>query len=185
MSPNTESATGAQPGPAESAPADRSGPAGESAASPSRPLNHTERTVWLGLLSTHMRLLRTLDTELVAAERIPLSSFEVLLTLAEAPGDRLRMKDIAASLLISRSGLTRIVDDLERQGLVAREKCPTDARGFDAVLTDAGKKAYRRARKVHLTSLRGEFLDRLTEEQLTALAGIWRTLGFDDRAGTC
>ncbi len=148
-------------------------------ASPSRPLNHAERGAWLGLLSTHLRLLRTLDTELVAAERIPMSSFEVLLTLAEAPEGRLRMKDIASSLLISRSGLTRIVDDLERQGLVERRKCPTDARGFDAVLTDAGTKAYRRARKVHLTNLRREFLDKLTQEQLTALSEIWRTVGFD------
>ncbi|MFD7550536.1 MarR family winged helix-turn-helix transcriptional regulator [Streptomyces sp. NPDC059578] len=154
-------------------------------ASPSRPLNPTERAVWLGLLSTHLRLLRTLDAGLVAAERLPMSSFEVLLTLAESPEGRLRMKDIAASLLISRSGLTRIVDDLERQGLVVREKCPTDARGFDAVLTEGGKKAYRRARKVHLTNLRREFLDRLSEEQLASLADIWRTLGFDDGADAC
>jgi DNA-binding MarR family transcriptional regulator len=154
-------------------------------ASPSRPLNRAERAAWLGLLSTHLRLLRTLDTELVAAERMPMSSFEVLLTLAEAPGSRLRMKDIAASLLISRSGLTRIVDDLERQGFVERRKCPTDARGFDAVLTDAGTKAYRRARKVHLTSLRREFLDKLTEEQLTALSQIWRSVGFDESANAC
>jgi DNA-binding MarR family transcriptional regulator len=154
-------------------------------ASPSRPLNRAERAAWLGLLSTHLRLLRTLDTQLVAAEHIPMSSFEVLLTLAEAPEGRLRMKDIAASLLISRSGLTRIVDDLERQGFVERRKCPTDARGFDAILTDAGTKAYRRARKIHLTNLRREFLDKLTQEQLTALSEIWRTVGFDESANTC
>ncbi|MEV7677459.1 MarR family transcriptional regulator [Streptomyces sp. NPDC088341] len=154
-------------------------------ASPSRALSRNERAAWLGLLSTHLKLLRTLDSELVAAERIPMSSFEVLLTLAEAPEGRLRMKDIAASLLISRSGLTRIVDDLERQGFVERRKCPTDARGFDAVLTAAGTKAYRRARKVHLTNLRREFLDKLTEEQLTALNDIWRTVGFDGSANAC
>lgn len=153
--------------------------------SPSRPLSRTERAVWLGFLSTHLKLLRTLDAELMAAERIPMSSFEVILTLAEAPEGRVRMKDIAASLLISRSGLTRIVDDLERQGLVAREKCPTDARGFDAVLTDAGRKAYRRARKVHLTNLRGEFLDKLTDDQLTTLAEIWSTVGFNENANAC
>ncbi|MFF1844832.1 MarR family transcriptional regulator [Streptomyces sp. NBC_01724] len=153
--------------------------------SPSRPLNRTELAVWLGFLSTHLKLLRTLDTELLAAERISMSSFEVLLTVAEAPEGRIRMKDIAASLLISRSGLTRIVDDLQRQGLVVREKCPTDARGFDAVLTAAGRKAYRRANKVHLTNLRKEFLDKLTDDQLTELAGIWATVGFDENANTC
>lgn len=153
--------------------------------SPSRALNRTERAVWLGFLSTHLKLLRTLDTELVAAERIPMSSFEVLLTLAEAPDGRLRMKDIAASLLISRSGLTRIVDDLERQGFVERHKCPTDARGFDAVLTEAGRKAYRRARKVHLTNLRREFLDKLSDEQLESLSEIWEAVGFDAGANAC
>lgn len=173
MSLNTENATS------------EDGLAGPRRGTPSRALNHTERAVWLGFLSTHLRLLRILDAELVAAERIPMSSFEVLLTLAESPGGRVRMKDIASSLLISRSGLTRIVDDLERQGLVVREKCPTDARGFDAVLTEAGKKAYRRARKVHLTNLRGEFLDKLSDEQLAGLADIWRTLGFDDRPDAC
>ncbi|WP_328907524.1 MarR family transcriptional regulator [Streptomyces sp. NBC_00234] len=153
--------------------------------SPTRALNRTERAVWLGFLSTHLKLLRTLDAELVAAERISMSSFEVLLTLAEAPEGRVRMKDIASSLLISRSGLTRIVDDLERQGLVVREKCPTDARGFDAVLTEAGRKAYRRARKVHLTNLRSEFLDKLTDEQLDSLAEIWAAAGFEDDANAC
>ncbi|MFI1017847.1 MarR family winged helix-turn-helix transcriptional regulator [Streptomyces sp. NPDC020965] len=154
-------------------------------ASPSRPLNRTERAVWLGFLATHLRLLRTLDAELTATERIPTSTFEVLLTLAEAPGGRARMKDIAASLLISRSGLTRIVDDLERRGLVERHRCPTDARGFDAVLTDGGRKAYRRARKVHLAGLRREFLDKLSDEQLSALGEIWTAVGFDEPANAC
>ncbi|WP_330455666.1 MarR family transcriptional regulator [Streptomyces sp. NBC_00820] len=153
--------------------------------SPSRPLNDDERSVWLGFLATHLKLLRTLDAELMATERMSLSSFEVLLTIAEAPEGRVRMKDIAASLLISRSGLTRIVDDLERQGLVVREKCPTDARGLDAVLTAEGRKAYRRAGKVHRTSLREKFLDKLSDEELTKLAGIWSTVGFDEKAETC
>ncbi|MGW4029323.1 MarR family winged helix-turn-helix transcriptional regulator [Streptomyces sp. NPDC004838] len=160
-------------------------PADRRAGSPSRALSHTERAVWLGFLSTHLKLLRNLDGELVAEAGLSMSSFEVLLTLAESPGGRVRMKDIAASLLISRSGLTRIVDDLERKGLVTRERCPDDARGFDAVLTEAGRKTYRRARKVHQTNLRGEFLDKLSDEQLDSLADIWRTLGFDDRANAC
>jgi DNA-binding MarR family transcriptional regulator len=153
--------------------------------SATRALDRTERAVWLGFLTTHLKLLRALDAELVAEAGLSTSTFEVLLTLAEAPGGRMRMKDIAASLLISRSGLTRIVDELERQALVVREKCPTDARGFDAVLTEAGKKVYRRALKVHRTSLRGQFLDKLSDDQLDSLADIWRTLGFDDRADAC
>lgn len=157
----------------------------EQAASPSRPLDEVELAVWLGFLSTHLKLLRTLDQELVDAERISMSSFEVLLTVAESPGGRIRMKDIAASLLISRSGLTRIVDELERKGFVAREKCESDARGFDAVLTPEGRKAYRRANKVHLTNLREEFLGKLTGDQLKALSEIWETLGFARFSGEC
>jgi DNA-binding MarR family transcriptional regulator len=147
--------------------------------SPSRLLNATEREVWLGFLCTHVQLLRTLDDELMRGQGILTSSYEVLLALAEAPEGRKRMKDIASSLLISRSGLTRIVDDLEDKGYVERRTCPTDARGLDAVLTDSGRKAFRRARTVHLTHLREQFLGKLSEEQLHALAGIWRTVGFD------
>ncbi|MFD7893745.1 MarR family winged helix-turn-helix transcriptional regulator [Streptomyces sp. NPDC059568] len=155
------------------------GPHSRAACSPSRALNRTERDVWLGFLYTHLQLLRKLDKTLMDSQGIPTSSYEVLLTLSEAPEGRLRMKDVAASLVISRSGLTRIVDDLERKGYVERQKCPTDARGLDAVLTDNGWKAFRRARKVHLTHLRGEFLDKLSEEQLRALDEIWRTIGLD------
>ncbi|MEV6655051.1 MarR family transcriptional regulator [Streptomyces sp. NPDC051219] len=119
------------------------------------------------------------------AERMPTSSFEVLLTIAEAPEGRMRMKDIAAHLLISRSGLTRIVDELQRQGLVERQKCPDDARGLDAVLTPAGRKAYRRALKVHRSSLRQEFFGKLSEEQLTQLSEIWDTVGLAKTVGNC
>ncbi|MDX3077887.1 MarR family winged helix-turn-helix transcriptional regulator [Streptomyces sp. MI02-7b] len=155
------------------------------ASSPSRPLDPVELAVWLGFLSTHLKLLRTLDQELVDTEHISMSSFEVLLTVAESPGGRIRMKDIAASLLISRSGLTRIVDELERRGFVKREKCETDARGSDAVLTPEGRKAYRRANKVHLVNLRREFLGKLTDEQLKTLSEIWETLGFARLSSEC
>lgn len=154
-------------------------------ANTSRPFSATERAVWLGFLATHLQLLRRLDHELMEAERMPTSSFEVLLTIAEAPEGRMRMKDIAAHLLISRSGLTRIVDELQRQGLVERQKCPDDARGLDAVLTPAGRKAYRRALKVHRSSLRQEFFGKLSEEQLTQLSEIWDTVGLAKTVGNC
>ncbi|MFI5755592.1 MarR family winged helix-turn-helix transcriptional regulator [Streptomyces sp. NPDC051569] len=148
----------------------------------SRPLSAVEREVWLGFLCTHVRLLRTLDKELLAAEGLATSSYEVLLAIAEAPEGRMRMKDIAASLLISRSGLTRIVDDLEGQGHVERLKCPGDARGLDAVLTPSGREAYLRARTVHLASLRRQFLGKLSEEQLRTLAEIWRAVDLSESA---
>ncbi|MFJ4922965.1 MarR family winged helix-turn-helix transcriptional regulator [Streptomyces sp. NPDC088725] len=148
----------------------------------SAPLDDVEREVWLGFLCTHVRLLRKLDKQLLAREGLATSSYEVLLTLAEAPEGRMRMKHVAASLLISRSGLTRIVDDLETQGYVERQTCTGDARGLDAVLTEAGRRAYEQASVVHLTTLRQDFLGRLSREQLTELAGIWRTIGLTESA---
>ena len=88
------------------------------------------------------------------------------------------MKDIGSTLLVSKSGLTRVVDELEKRGYVARERCPTDARGFDIVLTASGRRVYRRAEKAFLQQLRSAFLGRLSDEQLRALAGIWETAGL-------
>ena len=107
-------------------------------------LNVAEKSAWEGFLFTHARVLKSLDQAVDQAERLPLSSYEVLLKLSEADGNQMRMKDIAASLLVSRSGLTRVVDDLERRGFVERRRCLTDARGFDAVLTAAGRRVFRR-----------------------------------------
>src|SRR4051794_36023263 len=87
------------------------------------PLSAVESAAWVGLLCTYTDLLRGLDHELDSAERLPLSSYEVLMKLAGAPKSRLRMKDIAVSMVTSASGLTRIVDDLERRGYVERRKC--------------------------------------------------------------
>ncbi|UIX31946.1 MarR family winged helix-turn-helix transcriptional regulator [Streptomyces sp. GQFP] len=146
----------------------------------SRPFVATERDAWAGFLCTHTQLLRKLDEELEATERIPLSSYEVLMKLAEAPGHRLRMKDIASMLLVSRSGLTRIVHDLERRGYVERHKCTEDGRGLEAVLTPEGRKVFRRAEKVFLTHLRESFLDKLSDAQLTALGEIWAAVSLDE-----
>jgi DNA-binding MarR family transcriptional regulator len=141
-------------------------------------LNLAEKSAWEGFLFTYARVLKSLDQAVDQAERLPLSSYEVLLKLSEADGNQMRMKDIAASLLVSRSGLTRVVDDLERRGLVERRRCPTDARGFDAVLTAAGRRVFRRAEKVFLRHLRTVFLGKLSDEQLAALDGIWESVGF-------
>jgi DNA-binding MarR family transcriptional regulator len=124
---------------------------------------------------THARLLRSLDEVVDDAERLSLSSYEVLYKLTEVRGGRIRMKDIGSTLLVSKSGLTRVVDELEKRGYVARERCPTDARGFDIVLTASGRRAYRRAEQAFLRQLRSAFLGRLSDTQLAALADIWET----------
>jgi DNA-binding MarR family transcriptional regulator len=143
----------------------------------SQPLSTPELDAWRGFLRTHARLLRHLDRQLTDEQGLATSSYEVLLRLAEAPRGTMRMKDIADSLLLSRSGLSRVVDELERKGFVARQPCPSDARGTEAVITRSGRGAFRKAQNSHLRSVRAEFLDKLSQEQLWQLAEVWRTVG--------
>ena len=136
-------------------------------------LSPLELAAWRGLLRVHAHLVGELDAELRAEHRLPLTSYEVLLTLANAEGGELRMSEIADSVLLSRSGLTRLIDRLERQGLVERRRCPEDARGWYAQLTEAGREKLVAARPAHREGVRRHFLDRLTDEDLDALALIW------------
>ena len=121
----------------------------------------------------HSRVTRELDAELLASHGLPLSSYEVLLFLDNAPEGQLRMAQLADSVLLSRSGLTRLVDRLEEGGLVRRETCPSDLRGFNAVLTDAGRAALVEARVTHLTGVRRLFLDRFSVEEQRELGAYF------------
>ncbi|MEN3279817.1 MAG: hypothetical protein V7607_957 [Solirubrobacteraceae bacterium] len=150
----------------------------------SEPLSIRELAAWRGFLRTHARLLRHLDRRLTEEQGLPTSSYEVLLRLAEAPSASMRMKDIADSLLLSRSGLSRVVDELERKGFVKRRPCPTDARGTEAVITRSGRGAFRKAQGSHLRSVRAEFLDKLSREQLRQLAEVWTAVGLADARDT-
>jgi DNA-binding MarR family transcriptional regulator len=139
-------------------------------------LSPDELSAWGGFLRTHAELTRTLDEELVQAHGLPLNSYEVLLHLARAPGGRLRMSDLADSVLLSRSGLTRLADRLEKAGLIQRQECSTDQRGLFAVITDEGRELYRRAGRTHLAGVRERFLRRLTPEERSVLSGVWERL---------
>jgi DNA-binding MarR family transcriptional regulator len=150
----------------------------------SAPFSTSELAAWRGFLRTHARLLRHLDRQLTDEQSLPTSSYEVLLRLAEAPRGTMRMKDIADSLLLSRSGLSRVVDELERKGYVSREPCRTDARGTEAVITRTGRSAFRKAQNHHLRSVRAEFLDKLSETQLRQLAEVWTAVGLAEAPDT-
>lgn len=135
------------------------------------PLTTAEQAVWRTFLRAHTLLVRTLEGELVAEHDLPLPSYDVLVQLSEAPGRRLRMTELADRVLLSRSGLTRLVDRLVRDGLVAREACPEDARGTLAVLTDAGFERLAAAWPTHLRGVAAH-LGRLSPaevEELTTL----------------
>jgi len=136
-------------------------------------LTPVELGAWRGMLRVHTALVRELDTELLAAHDLPLSSYDVLIYLQSAPGRRLRMAELADSVLLSRSGVIRLVDRLEREGLIVRDTCTSDGRGCFAVLTDAGEALLARARPTHLDGVRERFLSRFSEDELAQLAEFW------------
>ncbi len=141
-----------------------------------QPLTPLELAAWRGLLRVHSALVRQLDAELVAAHDLPLRSYEVLLHLEEAPGHRLRMIELSRSVLLSPSGVSRLVDRLEADGLVCRRRCELDARGYWTELTEAGLVKLRAARVTHLAGVRRLFLAKLSEADLRRLAALWERL---------
>ncbi len=128
------------------------------------------------MLRAHAELVRTLDAELAREHDLPLSSYEVLLFLNDSDDGRMRMSELADSVLLSRSGLTRLVDRLERQGLLKRERCTSDARGLFAEITPEGRRAFAQARKTHLDGVRRLFLERFSRDELRTLGGLWQKL---------
>ncbi|MCW3032114.1 MAG: transcriptional regulator, MarR family [Solirubrobacterales bacterium] len=133
----------------------------------------TELGAWRGMLRVHACLVRALDAQLDAAHGLPITSYEVLIHLGDAPNGQMRMRDLADAALLSRSGLTRLVDRLERDGLIERASCPSDARGAFAVITEAGRELLDRARPAHRAEVRRQFLDHFDEDELEQLAGYW------------
>jgi DNA-binding MarR family transcriptional regulator len=136
-------------------------------------LSPRELCAWRGMLRVHAYLRKALDAQMEAEHGLPLTSYEVLLFLAEADGERMRMCDLASSILLSRSGLTRLVDRLERDALIVRESCASDARGAFARLTPEGRAKLDAARRTHLAGVRELFLDRLSPAEQELLGQVW------------
>lgn len=137
---------------------------------PDLELETLELAAWRGMLRVHSALVKALDAELEAAHGLPLSSYEVLIYLRAAPDKRLRMAELADRTLLSRSGMTRLVDRLERDGLLRRDTCSSDARGCFAVLTEKGDEVLGGARATHLAGVRERFIGHLDRGDLEALA---------------
>jgi DNA-binding MarR family transcriptional regulator len=131
---------------------------------------------WRGLLRTRACLAKRVDAELERAHGLPMSSYEVLHHLAQAPRGRLRMRDLAEHASLSRSGLTRLVDRLERDGLLDRCSCTHDARGAYACLTDAGRERLQEARRTQLAVVREHFISRFSARELEELAEMWERI---------
>jgi DNA-binding MarR family transcriptional regulator len=135
-----------------------------------------ELRAWRGLLRAHACLAKRLDAQLEQAHSLPMSSYEVLHHLQDASGARMRMCDLAEQAQLSRSGLTRMVDRLEREGLLERCSCEHDARGSYACLTDAGHERLEEARVTHLAVVREHFFSRFSEVELSTLADMWERI---------
>jgi DNA-binding MarR family transcriptional regulator len=145
-------------------------------------LTDLELAAWRGLLRVHAAIVKRLDTELLAGHGIPLSSYEVLIALQAAPERKLRMAELADRAVLSRSGMTRLVDRLEGEGLIARSHCAADARGWFAELTDAGEELLARARPAHLDAVRRAFLTHTTPDDLERLAVVWERVLSDQKS---
>ena len=139
-------------------------------------LSPLELGAWRGMLRAHARLTREMDAEMRARHGISLSAYELLMLLGDAPRRRMRVSELSAATLLSVSGVSRLIDRLVRDGLVAKEACEEDGRGAEAVLTPMGRGRLRAARASHLADVRRRFLTRFSDAELGELAGYWERL---------
>jgi DNA-binding MarR family transcriptional regulator len=135
-------------------------------------LSDGELRAWRGLLRAYGCLAKRLDAELEQAHGLPMTSYEVLHHLQEASGGRMRMCELAEQAQLSRSGLTRLVDRLEREQLLERCSCEHDARGSYACLTAAGRERLGEARVTHLAVVREHFFSHFSELELGSMADM-------------
>jgi len=136
-------------------------------------LDECELRAWRGLLEAHAVLYGALDSQLQSEHGLSLSQYEVLKVVRDAPSGQMRMADVADRVLLSRSGLTRLVDRLVCTGLLERRACPSDARGALAHLTPLGRERLDAARRTHLEGVRRLFLSQLAPEEQERLGDLW------------
>jgi DNA-binding MarR family transcriptional regulator len=134
------------------------------------------------LLRAHAAVTRQLNAQLNAEHGLTISDFEVMLRLARSPERRLRRVDLAEQVLLTASGITRLLDGLERHGFVERASCSSDRRVVYAVLTDAGLAKLREAATSHFGQVEELFGGRYEESELTELTSLLIRLGGDDPA---
>src|SRR5207248_2485433 len=124
---------------------------------------------WVALLRAHATLTREMDANLQAEHQLTINDYEVLLALARAPERKMRRVDLAGHVLLTQSGITRLLQGLERAGLVERADCATDRRVVYATLTDHGYERLRLASRTHLDDIRSLFAARFSTEELGEL----------------
>jgi len=128
---------------------------------------------WRNFLTAHSMLIDVIDRELVAAQRVPLHWYDVLIELMEAPDNRLRLHELAQKVVLSRSGLTRLLDKLEDAGLLYRQAAANDRRGAFAVLTETGKEMVRHAWPVYAQGIARYFAAHMNEEEAGVIRDVF------------
>jgi DNA-binding MarR family transcriptional regulator len=140
---------------------------------------------WVRFLRAHAALTRELSSRLEAVHELTLSDFDVLIQLYYADGQRMRRIDLARSVLLTASGITRLLDGLESCGLVAKERCDSDARVTYAVLTKAGVKKIEEARESHVADIEELFGSRFSPQERGQLAELLGRLPLAHTAEAC
>jgi DNA-binding MarR family transcriptional regulator len=139
---------------------------------PNGDLDELEHRAWRAFLVVHARVARRLESDLLVRSDLPLAEFDVLFQLDLADGDRLRMNELADRVVLSRAGITRLVDRLVADSLVARLKCADDARGTYAVLTELGRKRLNDAKPGHFAAVKRYFLGAFARPELETLSEL-------------
>ena len=120
---------------------------------------------WKGLLLAHATLVEQIDREMASANLLPLDWYDALLALEDAPNHRLKMSDLADQVLLSKSGLTRLVDRLEAKGYIRRQACPADRRVAYAVITESGLRAREASWPTYRTAIQEHFASHLSDQE--------------------
>ena len=139
-------------------------------------LSELELGAWRGMLRAHAGVTLRLDEELRERHGLSLGAYEVLMLVGTAPRRRMRISELSQETLLSISGMSRMIDRLERDGLAVRESCADDRRGAEVALTVAGRARLRAARATHLGGVRAEFLLRFDDAELALMRDLWERI---------
>jgi DNA-binding MarR family transcriptional regulator len=148
-------------------------------------LEGVELEAWRGFLLSHAAIRRSLDADLVTLHGLTARDYEVLLFLAQEEGRRLPMSALAERTMLTRSGVTRLIDGLSKAGLIERVSCSEDLRVSYAQLTDEGYQRLREAGRTHIAGVHAAFLDHFSDEEIETLAELLGRLPKASSAGEC
>ncbi|UUZ90183.1 MarR family winged helix-turn-helix transcriptional regulator [Paenibacillus sp. P25] len=147
-----------------------------------------ELTAWRYFIKAHSKIIENIEHDLSQHKRVPLTTYDVLIALYEAPDRKLRFGELNGKVVLSKSGLTRLVDRLEREGLIRRERSEEDRRGAYAALTELGEQELRKAWPIYARGIKRYFATPLGESDLQAIGKafetIYQRLLLEDQEGT-